>query len=380
MGNVITNAGISATQIEFATQTQVNTGTATNVALYPAHVATTANRGTIQIATQAEVTAGTVSNKAIVPSLAIASNTNKGVVRFATASEITTGTATNIAVDPAQLQAKINAIPSPGVPSWATQAQVNAGTATNVMLYPAHVSTTSDRGTIRTATQSEVTAGTLNNVAVAPDTLINAYVNLAGAQTISGAKTFSAALTVNNTITSNNTITGTRLISNIATGTAPLTVTSTTAVTNLNADLLDGQHGTYYNNAANLTGIISESIIQASGITKMIIGTYTGDQAIPSPSGYVNRDINIGVTPKVIMVFDYLGAGTASSTVRGATAITGANASLSNNAGVTSWVDGQSFLGIIPNGFRVANIGGTFSIGLNYNHASFNNFRYIIHY
>ncbi|RTL07756.1 hypothetical protein EKK58_01025 [Candidatus Dependentiae bacterium] len=36
------------------------------------------------------------------------------------------------------------------------------------------------------------------------------------------------------------------LVSRIATGTAPLTVASTTLVTNLNADLLDGQHGSYY--------------------------------------------------------------------------------------------------------------------------------------
>jgi len=42
------------------------------------------------------------------------------------------------------------------------------------------------------------------------------------------------------TITSSSTITGTRLISNIANGTAPLSVTSSTLVTNLNADLLDG--------------------------------------------------------------------------------------------------------------------------------------------
>ena len=38
-----------------------------------------------------------------------------------------------------------------------------------------------------------------------------------------------------------NTVTST-----VATGTAPLTITSTTAVTNLNADLLDGSHGTVY--------------------------------------------------------------------------------------------------------------------------------------
>ena len=41
-------------------------------------------------------------------------------------------------------------------------------------------------------------------------------------------------------------LTGTRLISTVATGTSPLAVTSTTVVTNLNADLLDGVQGTNY--------------------------------------------------------------------------------------------------------------------------------------
>jgi hypothetical protein len=49
-------------------------------------------------------------------------------------------------------------------------------------------------------------------------------------------------------ITSNITITGTatatRFISTQATGTAPFDVSSTTVVTNLNADLLDGLNGT----------------------------------------------------------------------------------------------------------------------------------------
>ena len=55
------------------------------------------------------------------------------------------------------------------------------------------------------------------------------------------------------TISSSSTITGTRLISNIASGTAPLTVTSTTIVTNLNADLLDNLDSTHYLNYNNLT-------------------------------------------------------------------------------------------------------------------------------
>jgi hypothetical protein len=49
-----------------------------------------------------------------------------------------------------------------------------------------------------------------------------------------------------NNILADGTITGTQLISNIATGTAPLTVASSTLVTNLNADLLDGHDASYF--------------------------------------------------------------------------------------------------------------------------------------
>ncbi|MEO6761462.1 MAG: FG-GAP-like repeat-containing protein, partial [Candidatus Saccharimonadales bacterium] len=58
--------------------------------------------------------------------------------------------------------------------------------------------------------------------------------------------TVAGALSVVGTISSNNTITGTQLISTIADGTAPLVVTSTTKVTNLNADLLDGLDSTAF--------------------------------------------------------------------------------------------------------------------------------------
>jgi len=43
-----------------------------------------------------------------------------------------------------------------------------------------------------------------------------------------------------------------QLTNTVATGTAPFVVSSTTRVANLNADLLDGQHGSYYQNASNL--------------------------------------------------------------------------------------------------------------------------------
>jgi hypothetical protein len=43
-----------------------------------------------------------------------------------------------------------------------------------------------------------------------------------------------------------------QLTNTVATGTAPFVVSSSTLVTNLNADLLDGQHGSFYQNASNL--------------------------------------------------------------------------------------------------------------------------------
>ena len=52
-----------------------------------------------------------------------------------------------------------------------------------------------------------------------------------------------------------------RYISTVATGTAPLTVSSTTVVTNLNADLLDGEEGSYYLNYNSLTNAPTPSVI-----------------------------------------------------------------------------------------------------------------------
>lgn len=50
-------------------------------------------------------------------------------------------------------------------------------------------------------------------------------------------------------------ITAQQLESDVATGTAPLVITSTTKVSNLNADLLDDQTGSYYLDSLNFTNI-----------------------------------------------------------------------------------------------------------------------------
>ena len=66
-----------------------------------------------------------------------------------------------------------------------------------------------------------------------------------------------------------------QITSTLATGTSPFAVTSTTVNTNLNADLLDDQHGSYYLDLANATGTIGSARVAGSytGITG--VGTLT---------------------------------------------------------------------------------------------------------
>jgi len=56
-----------------------------------------------------------------------------------------------------------------------------------------------------------------------------------------------------------STVNATQLQSTIATGTAPLTVASTTMVSDFNADLLDGQHGSYYSPTIHTHSSLSNS-------------------------------------------------------------------------------------------------------------------------
>lgn len=72
-----------------------------------------------------------------------------------------------------------------------------------------------------------------------------------------------------------------RFTSDVATGTAPFTVASTTLVANLNADLLDGQEGSHYLDLTNATGYLAlANIAQLAGLS--VLGrsaNSTGDMA-----------------------------------------------------------------------------------------------------
>jgi hypothetical protein len=84
-----------------------------------------------------------------------------------------------------------------------------------------------------------------------------------------GGGNTSTPVTIGNggTLTASSTVTGTRLISNIATGTAPLSVTSTTECTNLNAALLNG--------FASATGNTLNAIVRRDGSGNFTAGTIT---------------------------------------------------------------------------------------------------------
>ena len=94
----------------------------------------------------------------------------------------------------------------------------------------------------------------------------------------------------------NGQISGTSFISSVATGTAPFTVTSTTAVTNLNADLLDGQHGSFYQSATNIN---AGTLAVARGGTGVTTSTGTGSvvlSASPTFSGNVTNSTGYYMT------------------------------------------------------------------------------------
>lgn len=90
--------------------------------------------------------------------------------------------------------------------------------------------------------------------------------------------------TTNKTIISaSGAITGTQLTSTVATGTAPIAVSSTTKVINLNADKLDDQEGSYYLSRSNHTGTQTASTISdfaSTVLATVLTGLSTATNAV----------------------------------------------------------------------------------------------------
>lgn len=100
------------------------------------------------------------------------------------------------------------------------------------------------------------------------------------------ARSFKTPITVDGDISTTGTLTGTRFISNVATGTAPFTVSSTTLVTNLNADLLDGYSTATANGASTIVLRDASGAFAAGAITGTSFNSITGlSSTTPSASG-----------------------------------------------------------------------------------------------
>jgi hypothetical protein len=94
-------------------------------------------------------------------------------------------------------------------------------------------------------------------------------------------------------------ITANTLVSTVAGGTPPLSVTSNTLVNNLNADLLDGQHGSYYRSWNNATDKPDPTITVALTGDVSASGSYTwtdlsGNVSLVLGSTVLNNSVILG--------------------------------------------------------------------------------------
>ncbi len=85
------------------------------------------------------------------------------------------------------------------------------------------------------------------------------------------------------TLAKTGSVTGVNYVSTVATGTQPYATTSTTLNTNLNADLLDGQHGTFYQNASNVNaGTLADARLSSNVSLDNIDNNFSVNQTIPN--------------------------------------------------------------------------------------------------
>jgi len=140
---------------------------------------------------------------------------------------------------------------------------------------------------------------------VGGDLKVDSAATLSNTLTVTGATTLNSDLivkgnttlgdsndttTVNGTLSVTGNITGNQLISTVATGTAPLSVSSTTKITNLNADMVDGYH------AGNSSGQVpvSNGTLNTNLNADMVDGYNAGNLSgqVPVSNGTLNTNLN----------------------------------------------------------------------------------------
>lgn len=118
-------------------------------------------------------------------------------------------------------------------------------------------------------------------------------------------------------LTATGYVSGTRYISTVAVGTAPLTVTSTTLVSNLNSDLLDGLHTATANTVSTVVARDASGNFSAGTITAALSGNastattlatarningtaFNGSANITTAEWGTSRTLTIGATGKAV--------------------------------------------------------------------------------
>jgi hypothetical protein len=150
-------------------------------------------------------------------------------------------------------------------------------------------------------------------------------VSLGGSTTLSVDTTKVPLLAAANTFTANQTVNGsisaTQLISNAAQGTAPLQVTSTTQVANLNASFLDGFSASAFQTAGSYATLGSNSFSATQSINSGDVSLVNGDLDLPQTTSPTVGVINVGGNPFMHACCDVsnilIGAGAGNFTMSG---------------------------------------------------------------
>ena len=237
--------------------------------------------------------------------------TSSGIATYATSSGIATyattaGIATYATIAGYSTSSGISTYAtSSGIATYAT----TAGIATNVIggigsitqLQVTGISTFTNGPVFIGAATSTGTVGQVLQVAgISSSVYIGGVLGIG--TTLPGSK-----LTVVGDVSISGVTTASRFVSLVAQGTAPISVASSTLVTNLNANYLNGQPDTYYTNASNLSSgtVPSARITAASG--NFTVGTnlyVNGTLSVAGTSIILNaqqlqigdRDIVLGFT------------------------------------------------------------------------------------
>ena len=113
-----------------------------------------------------------------------------------------------------------------------------------------------------------------------------------------GGITLAATLSGTGTFTAVGAISGTTLISRVATGTAPLTVTSTTVVPNLNVSQLNGLSAAT-SGTSNIVSRDASGNFSAGTITATLTGTASTASALVPGNNYQVNSFGVGTAPGI---------------------------------------------------------------------------------